>query len=142
MPEVAASLPDRSPDGKTYTFTIRRASPSRRRVRERVTAETFKYSIERSLHPRMGGGAFFVSDIVGQDAYQSGQAAHISGVVADGDKLSITLVKPAPDFLARIATPFFCAVPLNTPIDPDGVPRDPIRRPVLHRRRGSRSGAS
>jgi ABC-type oligopeptide transport system substrate-binding subunit len=110
-----------------------------------VTAETFKNSIERSLSPRIGIAGNFVSGIVGQAAYQSGQAAHISGVVAKGDKLSITLVEPAPGFLAQIAMPFFCAVPLNTPIHPKGpgaIPsagpyyiaaHDPKRRIVLKR---------
>jgi YVTN family beta-propeller protein len=128
VPEVAASLPAVSADGRTYTFTIRNGfafSPPRR---EAVTAKTFKHSIERSLDPRMGG-AFYVRDIVGQAAYESRRAAHISGVVASGDTLSITLVNPAPDFLARIATPAFCAVPLDTPIDPEGVRKIPSAGP-------------
>jgi ABC-type oligopeptide transport system substrate-binding subunit len=70
-----------------------------------------------------------VSDIVGQAAYESGKTEHISGVVADGDKVSITLAAPAPDLPARIATPFFCAVPLNAPIDPKGVPAIPSAGP-------------
>jgi YVTN family beta-propeller protein len=129
VPEVAQSLPDRTADGKTYTFTIRRGFAFSPPLRERVTAQTFKYSIERSLHPKMGAAGALVTDIVGQAAYQSGKAAHISGVVADGDKLSITLVEPAADFPARIAMPFFCAVPLNTPVDPKGVPAIPSAGP-------------
>ncbi len=120
VPEVAASLPTRSPDGRTYTFTIRSGFAFSPPLREPVTAETFKNSIERSLNPRIGIASNFVSGIVGQAAYQSGQAEHISGVVAEGSKLSITLVKPAPGFLAQIAMPFFCAVPLNTPTHPTG----------------------
>jgi YVTN family beta-propeller protein len=129
VPEVAASLPARSDDGRTYTFTIRRGFAFSPPLRERVTAETFKYAIERSLNPRMGIAARYVTGIVGQAAYQSSKAAHISGVVADRDKLSITLVEPAPDFLARLAMPFFCAVPLNTPIDPKGIPAIPAAGP-------------
>ena len=129
VPEVATSLPARSSDGRTYTFTIRSGFAFSPRLRERVTAQTFKHSIERSLHPTMGAASAFVTDIVGQPAYQSGKAAHISGVVADNDTLSITLVKPAPDFLARIAMSFFCAVPLGTPIDPNGVPAIPSAGP-------------
>jgi len=129
VPEVAASLPARSADGRTYVFTIRGGFAFSPPLRERVTAETFKHGIERSLNPRMGVAGAYVTDIVGQAAYQSGKAAHISGIVADGDKLSITLVEPAPSFLARIAMPFFCAVPLNTPIDPRGVPAIPSAGP-------------
>ncbi|MBA3428318.1 MAG: winged helix-turn-helix domain-containing protein [Actinobacteria bacterium] len=129
VPEVAASLPARSADGRTYAFTVRTGFAFSPPLREPVTAETFKYSIERSLHPKIGVAGRYVTDIVGQAAYQSGKAAHISGVVANGDKLSITLVKPASDFPARIAMPFFCAVPLNTPIDPEGVRKIPSAGP-------------
>ena len=39
-------------------------------------------------------------------------------MVAKGDRLSITLVRPASDeFLAQLAQPGYCAVPLNTPVD-------------------------
>ena len=129
VPEVAESLPTRSADGRTYTFTIRDGFAFSPPLEEPVTAQTFKYSIERSLLPKMGPASALVSDIVGQAAYASGKAPHISGVVVEGDKLSITLVKPAPDFPARIAMPFFCAVPLNTPLDPDGVRAVPSAGP-------------
>jgi peptide/nickel transport system substrate-binding protein len=129
VPEVAASLPERSADGRTYTFTIRDGFAFSPPLRERVTAQTFKHAIERSLHPKMGVAGAFVSDIVGESAYQSGKAAHISGVVAHGDRLSITLVEPGPDFLARIAMPFFCAVPLNAPIEPSGLRAIPSAGP-------------
>ena len=129
IPEVAASLPARSADGKTYTFTIRKGFAFSPQLHERVTAQTFKSTIERSLNPKMGVASAYVTDIAGQAAYQSGKTKHISGVVADGDKLSITLTAPAPDFPTRIAMPFFCAVPLNTPIDPKGVPAIPSAGP-------------
>jgi YVTN family beta-propeller protein len=120
-PEVAEALPTRSPDGKTYTFTIRpgfRFSPP---SDQPVTAETFRYTIERALNHRTGSYAdAFFGDIVGADAYMAGKAAHISGITASASQLIIRLRAPAPDFLARIAMPAFCAVPTNTPINPDG----------------------
>ena len=128
VPEAAASLPTLSKDGRTYTFMVRNRFAFSPPLREGVTAETFKHAIERSLHPKAAGG-FYVSDIAGQDAYSAGRAAHISGVVASGDRLSITLVRPAPDFLARIAMPFFCAVPLHTPISATGLPAIPSAGP-------------
>jgi peptide/nickel transport system substrate-binding protein len=130
VPEVAASLPTRSADGRTYTFTVRRGFAFSPPLRERVTAQTFRYAIERSMHPRMSPAASaFLSDIAGVDAYRSGKAAHISGIVVEGTRLSITLVEPDPSFLARIATPAFCAVPMNTPIDPRGVQAIPSAGP-------------
>jgi YVTN family beta-propeller protein len=123
-PEVAQALPQRSADGKTYTFTLRpgfRFSPP---SNEPVTAQTFKYTIERSVSPRMNGPAFvqgYMSDVVGAKAFMKGKAAHISGLVASGNALRVRLVAPAPDFVTRIAMPFFCAVPIGTPPDPKGV---------------------
>jgi YVTN family beta-propeller protein len=129
IPEVATSLPARSPDGKTYTFTIRKGFAFSPPLHERVTAETFKSSIERSLNPKIGVAGRYIADIAGEAQYQSGRAAHVSGIVASGDRLSIKLTAPAPDFPARIAMPFFCAVPLNAPVDPKGVPAIPSAGP-------------
>jgi YVTN family beta-propeller protein len=120
-PEVAQTLPIRSPDGKAYTFTIRpgfRFSPP---DDQPVTAQTFKYAIERTLNRKTKSPwAQYLSDIVGADAYMAGKVTHISGVTARQNKLIIRLRAPAPDLLARIALPAFCPVPLNTPINPNG----------------------
>jgi len=40
-----------------------------------------------------------------------------------GDILSITLTRPAGDFLARLSLPFFAAVPIGTPIVSGGLQR-------------------
>ena len=55
VPEVAASLPRRSADGRTYTFKIRRGFRFSPPSNEPVTAQTFKSSIERALSPRCTG---------------------------------------------------------------------------------------
>ncbi len=130
-PEVAQSLPDRSRDGRTYTFKIRpgfRFSPP---SNQPVTAQTFKTTIERTLNPRTRSGyAADLADIVGAGAYMSGKASHIAGVIASGDTLTIRLLAPAPDFLARISQPAgSCAVPTNTPVDRNGVNRIPSAGP-------------
>ena len=82
VPEVARSLPQRSADGKTYTFTIREGFRFSPPSNEPVTARTFKYTIERSLSPKMKGPAHFqgyLSNVVGAKAYMAGKAPHISG---------------------------------------------------------------
>ncbi len=122
IPEVAEALPVRAADGRTYTFKIRpgfRFSPP---SNQPVTAQTFKDTIERTLNPRMGSAtAFYLADVVGARAYMAGKTDHINGVVANGDTLTIHLVKPVGDFPTRIATPSFCAVPSGTPSDPRGL---------------------
>ena len=123
-PEVAQSLPRLSRDGKTYTFTLREGFRFSPPSNEPVTARTFKYTLERSLSPKLNGPARqngYLSDIVGAKAYTEGKAQHISGLVASGNTLRVRLLAPAPDFVSRVAMPFFCAVPIDTPHDPRGV---------------------
>ncbi len=130
VPEVAQALPTRSPDGKTYTFTIRpgfRFSPPNDQP---VTAQTFKYTIERTLNPKTKSPmAQFLGDVVGADAYMAGKATGISGVIAIRNRLVIRLRAPEPDFLSRIALPGFCPVPTDTPIKPAGEPTVPSAGP-------------
>jgi YVTN family beta-propeller protein len=129
-PEAAEAMPVPSARGRTYTFTIRtgfRFSPP---SNQPVTAQTFESTIERALNPKMHAPlARDFTDIVGAQAYMSGRAQHISGVVARGDRLTIRLVTPQPDFLSRLALPIFCAIPADTPIDPRGVPVIPAAGP-------------
>ena len=135
VPEVAAALPSRSPDGRTYTFTIRDGFAFSPPHGERVTAQTFKHAIERSLHPKTGSGAAaFAPDIVGLDAYRAGKAADISGVVVDGKRLSVTLVRPDQTFLARIALPELLCRPAGRADRREGRAGDGVRGAVLHHR--------
>lgn len=123
-PEVATSLPEVSAGGRTYEFTIRpgfRFSPP---SSQPVTAQTFKYTIERTLNPRMKSQSPVASeftDVVGAAAYMAGRTSRISGIQVRGERLVLRLLRPEPDLPARLAQPFFCAVPTNTPIDPNGV---------------------
>jgi peptide/nickel transport system substrate-binding protein len=123
VPEVAAGMPTVSPDGRTYTFTIRdgfRFSPP---SSETVTAQHFKFVLERLLNPMMSSPAqAFLEDIVGARDVIDGRAATLSGVVTEGNTLRITLLEPSGDFLARLSMPFTCALPLSTPITPGGIP--------------------
>jgi ABC-type transport system substrate-binding protein/class 3 adenylate cyclase/tRNA A-37 threonylcarbamoyl transferase component Bud32 len=128
VPEVAAAMPHVSADGRTYTFRVRRGFRFSPPSEQKVTAETFRYSIERALSPGLGPDApafSFVSDIVGADAFHAGTASHVSGLTAHGNVVRIRLVAPAGDFLARLSMPFFAAVPMGTPIVKTGV-QDPI----------------
>ena len=75
-----------------------------------VTAQTFKYTIERSLSPpraKDGFGQGLLGDVVGAKAYFAEKSPHITGVQARGDRLTIRLTQPALDLPTRIAqTPF------------------------------------
>ena len=131
QPEIAAAMPTLSPDGRTYTFRIRsgfRFSPP---SNEPVTAQTFRHTIERQIAttPKDSGIDPYMSDIVGARAFYGGKARQVSGIAVRGNRLSITLVKPAGDFLTRMAMPRFCPVPLSVPIHGGGEQPTPSAGP-------------
>ncbi len=117
VPEVATAVPAPSADGTTYTFRIRpgfRFSPPSNEV---VTAKTFKSTIERVTDPRLKSElATAFSGIVGYQAHVAGRARTLSGIVARGRTLTITLSQPDGGFLANLALDSACAVPRDTPV--------------------------
>jgi ABC-type oligopeptide transport system substrate-binding subunit len=115
VPEAAAGFPKVSNSGKTYDFTVN-ASFTKFSNGAPVTAANFKAAFDRDADPKMQSPALpFFSDVVGSDK------SPVSGVTVKGSHLIVKLTKAAPDFLARMAMPFFCAIPTNLAHDPDGV---------------------
>jgi ABC-type transport system substrate-binding protein len=107
VPEVATALPALSPDGRTYTFTIRKGF--RFSTGAPVTAANYAAAIKRVLDPAMKSpGAQYLQDI--------------ASVIAVGSRLVIRLTKKVPDFPARTTMPYFCPVPTDLQVNPEGVP--------------------
>ena len=100
---------------------------------EAVTAETFRHSLERSLSPKNRFSWVSSSRRTSSASPRigAGEAAHISGVAAHGNTLSITIVKPAGDFLTRISMLAFCPVPLSMPVHGRAQRSGALHRPVL-----------
>jgi len=117
-PEVAVEDPKVSPDGKRFTFVLR---SGRRAFRfsngARVQANAFERQIVRLLELKTYG-AELIQDIVGADRVENGR---VRGIVARGNRLTIKLRRPVPDLPARLAAPWFCAVPPTLQADPEGV---------------------
>jgi class 3 adenylate cyclase/ABC-type transport system substrate-binding protein/streptogramin lyase/predicted Ser/Thr protein kinase len=120
VPEIAAAFP-RVTHGHgvwTYSIPVRgtyRFSPPSKAA---VTAESMRYTIERALSPELGDfqpAALFLKELVGEDAYRSGKAAHIAGLSASGSTLVLRTTRPVADLVERLAMPFFSAVPSGTP---------------------------
>jgi ABC-type transport system substrate-binding protein len=122
VPEVAQAMPTVSSNGLTYTFDLRTdyffSPPSN----AQVTPGHFKWALERLLLPQMASpGQAFFGDIVGATDMLAGRATSLSGVTVDGNSLRITLVRPAGDFLARLALPLACPLPLDVGVNPSGI---------------------
>jgi DNA-binding SARP family transcriptional activator/ABC-type transport system substrate-binding protein len=119
-PEVAAAMPSLSADGRTVTIRVRsgyRFSPGRQRgAGTRVTAETFRSTIERAFSPGLNASGYtLLPQLVGGHAYANGHTSRLAGVTASGDTLTLHLLKRVPDIAQILATPIFSAVPQGTP---------------------------
>jgi len=115
VPEAAAGFPKVSNSGKTYDFTVN-AGFTKFSNGQAVTAGSFKAAFDRDADPKMQSPALpFFQDVVGADK------SPVSGVSVKGNHLIVKLTQAAPDFLARMAMPFFCAIPTNLARDPNGV---------------------
>jgi peptide/nickel transport system substrate-binding protein len=108
VPELAEGLPRVSDGGRTYTFTLRRGYRFSPPSGEPVTAGSMKYTIERVLNPR-------------SHSWWAAHLSDVSRVTASGDTLTLRLTRPSSTLTERLAMPGLCAVPIGTPIDPEGV---------------------
>jgi peptide/nickel transport system substrate-binding protein len=107
VPEVAAGFPAISKDGKTYTIRLRQTY--RFNTGEQVRAINFVRAFRRARDRRMNSpAARFVDDVV---AFRA----------VGRSTLHIRTKRRTPDLVARLAMPFFMAVPEDLPIHPDGV---------------------
>ncbi len=102
QPDIAESWTV-SPDGKVYTFKLRR--DVKFHDGRGVTAADFKYSFERALSPSTGSttARTYLGDIAGAGEMLSGAATDLSGVrVVDQNTLEITIDKPRSYFLSKL----------------------------------------
>jgi oligopeptide transport system substrate-binding protein len=105
QPDLAKSW-DISPDGKTYTFKLRDNAVFHNG--RRVTAQDFKYSLERAANPANNSPTvtLYLGDIVGLKDRFNNKAQEVSGIkVVDETTLQITIVEPADFFLAELTYP-------------------------------------
>ncbi|HLF72621.1 MAG TPA: peptide ABC transporter substrate-binding protein [Dehalococcoidia bacterium] len=107
VPDIAESWTI-SPDGKVYTFTLRKNALFH--VDERaVTADDFKFSLDRAakLGRTLSTTAdAYLGDIVGVRDVILGKSESISGVKAiNATTLEITIDAPKPYFLAKMTYP-------------------------------------
>jgi peptide/nickel transport system substrate-binding protein len=115
IPGLAESLPKISPDGKTYTLTLR--SGLKFSNGTPVKASDFTYAVERALKIPWGGASFITSNVVGSMAYSTGKAKTISGIVTNDatGKITIKLLSPYGAFSNVLAFPEVAPVPAGTP---------------------------
>jgi len=110
IPDLAEASPDISPDGRKYTFIVRRGVLFGPPVNREVRAADFKYSIERLIDLNSPGVGFYMN-LAGAQEMSRGEAEHIHGIRASGDSLIFQLNEPDAVFLNKLAMPFTYVVP-------------------------------
>jgi len=115
-----------SPDGKTYTFYLRKNArfqfdQNGKQPGRRVTAQDFRYSIERILDPQTASdGMTFYYTIAGAQKWSEERSKpstkvlskHVPGIVVpNDDEIIFHLNHPDATFLNYLAMPFVYAVP-------------------------------
>jgi len=115
-PDLAASMPEVSGDGLTWTFRIReglRYAPPLQDLD--ITAQDFIRAIERTAYPGAAAGyPFYYSIIQGFDQFVAGDATTISGLEApDHRTLRIHLIEPAGDLGERLSLAASAPIPPN-----------------------------
>ncbi len=117
VPDLAARMPDVSENSTLYTFKLREGAKFQ--GGREITAEDFKYSLERATDPKLAApdlpatlpATSYMLDIVGVKEKLDGKATEISGVrVVDKTTLQIKLDAPRPQFLAKLTAPVFYVV--------------------------------
>ncbi len=104
-PDIAESW-DITGNGTIYTFHLRQGVEFH--SGRKVTANDFKYSLERVCDPATGSqtAETYLGDIVGVKEKLQGQANEVSGVkVLDDYTLQITIDAPKEYFLAKLTYP-------------------------------------
>jgi peptide/nickel transport system substrate-binding protein len=121
VPDIAAEMPEVSPDGTEISFKVRQDVNFGPPANRPVLPSDLKYTFDRLAKiPSQGIG--FYSVIKGFDAVvEAGpdSDASVEGVVADDEAMTITfhLTRPDATFLYSLALPFSFAVPKGTPAE-------------------------
>ena len=115
VPDLAAALPQVSPDGLTYRFALR--DDIRYSTGEPVRPEDFRYGLERAFSLDSGGASIF-------DALEGASACFAEpatcdlrdAVEVDEGSVTIHLARPDADLPLKLTLPFAFPVPAGTPL--------------------------
>jgi peptide/nickel transport system substrate-binding protein/oligopeptide transport system substrate-binding protein len=113
VPSLLAELPEISPDGTLYTFTLRDGVTFHHG--RALTADDVKYSLERLMSPATaseGGGLYSVLGVVGTQDLLDEKTDQLAGLkVVDPVTLTMELEQPDSATLFVLSFPFASIVP-------------------------------
>ena len=116
VPDLAEEVPEPSEDGLTYTFNIKDDIQWGPPVDREIVCEDFAYSLGRIDVEEVVAqyGSYYDDTIVGMEGPKpyKGEVEIPEGVECLDDKtLELTLTKPTPDILYRLAMPAAAPIP-------------------------------
>jgi len=91
-PDLAASYPTVSKDGKTVTIKLKKGIKFAPPVNREVTSADVKYALERDFLPQVGNGYAnsYWADLIGKDDYVAGRTKEITGLTTP-DKYTLEM---------------------------------------------------
>jgi len=106
IPDIAEDW-EVSDDGTVYTFNLRSNVLFHDNSRP-VTADDFKFSLERALNPDTQStvGEVYLDDLVGAAQFTAGDADEVTGIrVIDPQTLELTITEPSAVFIEKLTYP-------------------------------------
>jgi ABC-type transport system substrate-binding protein len=106
IPDIAQDW-EISDDGTVYTFNLRSNVLFHDDSRP-VTADDFKFSLERALNPDTQStvGEVYLDDLVGAAEFVAGDAEEVTGIrVIDPQTLELTITEPSAVFIEKLTYP-------------------------------------
>jgi ABC-type transport system substrate-binding protein len=110
VPELAESLPEVREGGTLYCMKVRADARFGAPLHRHITAEDFRYSIQRLFRVNCPGVTFY-RHVVGAEDMLAGRDSTLAGVIAHGDSLYIRITQPDATFKYLIAMPFISPIP-------------------------------
>jgi peptide/nickel transport system substrate-binding protein len=114
-PDLAASYPAISADGKTVTIKLKKGIKFAPPVNREVEAKDVKYAIERCFLPQVGNGYanLYWADLIGVKEYIDGKAKEVKGLTTpDSHTVVMKLSRPTAAVAAQaLALPGSAPVP-------------------------------
>ncbi len=116
-PDIAAAMPETSPDGKTVTIklkpNIKYSAPLADRT---VKSADIKYALERAFTPKVGNGyvSVYLASLSGLKDFTSGKAKEIAGIQAPDDTTLVLKLDSPSGVISNgqvLALPATAAVP-------------------------------
>ena len=130
VPDLAAALPQISPDGLTYRFALRDGISYS--TGEPVRPEDFRYGLERAFSLSGDAASLFHALDGASSCFEEPSTCDLRNAVEiDEGSVTIHLARPDADLPFKLALPFAYPVPAEIPVEDQGLDAVPGTGPYM-----------